>query len=187
MIAGTHIAFAAFCAIIAQGAGVPLEPISAATLAFGALLPDIDTTQSGLGKFVKPVSRFLERRFGHRTITHSLLGMAIVAALTFPVLGISSHAYIYLLLGYASHLVLDTMNIIGVPLLYPSRLQFWFIANRRWRVPYGSPAEWQWAFGFMLAALIIFPTSTEGFSFTFNRWLGIPSGVVADYLGIVLK
>jgi membrane-bound metal-dependent hydrolase YbcI (DUF457 family) len=184
MIAGTHVAFAALCGVIAQGAGAPLEPISAAALAFGSILPDIDTTQSGLGKFVKPVSRFLERRFGHRTITHSLLGMAILAALAFPLIGTAPNAYVYLLLGFASHLILDTMNIIGVPLLYPSRLQFWFISNRRWRVPYGSPAEWQWALGFALAALIILPTSQEGFSFAFNRWLGTPSGVVADYLAL---
>ncbi len=182
MIAGTHVAFAALCGVIAQGTGQPLEPISAAALAFGSILPDIDTTQSGLGKFVKPVSRFLERRFGHRTITHSLLGMAILAACAFPLARAMPGVYFYLLLGFASHLILDTMNIIGVPLLYPSRLQFWFISNRRWRVPYGSPAEWQWALGFALAALIILPTSTEGFSFAFNRWLGTPSGVVADYL-----
>jgi membrane-bound metal-dependent hydrolase YbcI (DUF457 family) len=182
MVAGTHIAFAALCAVIAQGSGQPLEPLGAAALAFGSLLPDVDTTQSGLGKFVKPISRFLERKFGHRTITHSLVGMAIVALCAFPIAQTMPAVFFYLLLGYGSHLLLDTMNIIGVPLLYPSRLQFWFISNRRWRVPYGSPAEWQWALGFALAALVIYPTSQEGFSFAFNRWLGTPSGVVADYL-----
>lgn len=111
--------------------GYPLALDTSAALAFGALLPDVDTTMSGLGKFIKPLSRLLERRFGHRTITHSLLGMLIVAVVTYPLAAVNVNTWLFLLLGFASHLILDTVNVIGVPLLYPSRLQFWFIGNRR--------------------------------------------------------
>ena len=50
-----------------------------AALALGSLLPDLDTAHSGLGRWAKPVSRQLERRFGHRTLTHSLIGLALLA------------------------------------------------------------------------------------------------------------
>src|SRR5690606_26210527 len=41
--------------------------------AFFAVLPDIDHTRSLIGKTFYPVAKFLDRKFGHRTITHSLL------------------------------------------------------------------------------------------------------------------
>ena len=52
----------------------------------------------------------------------------------------------------------------------------------RLRLPYGSSLEWQFAVCFALIAMVLFPTSDTGFSFAFNRWLGTPSGLVADYL-----
>lgn len=38
-----------------------------------ALLPDIDHTRSIIGKAVYPLARCLSVKFGHRTITHSLV------------------------------------------------------------------------------------------------------------------
>jgi membrane-bound metal-dependent hydrolase YbcI (DUF457 family) len=87
--AATHLAFAGLCGVLAQGFGHALTPDVVAGLSIGALLPDVDTTASGLGKFVKPVSSLIERKFGHRTITHSLLGAAFFQLLALPFLGSS--------------------------------------------------------------------------------------------------
>lgn len=117
MRGATHLAFAGLVGVITSGFGATPDVASGAALAVGALLPDIDTTTSDLGKFVKPVSRILERRFGHRTITHSLLGMAALALATSWLLLIHPQAWVWLLLGVATHLILDTCNVVGVPFL----------------------------------------------------------------------
>ena len=44
-----------------------------------ALLPDTDTPKSLIGSLLRPISRLLERRIGHRTVTHSLLALGLVA------------------------------------------------------------------------------------------------------------
>ena len=113
MRGATHLAFAGLSGVIASGFGATPDVASGAALAAGALLPDIDTTTSDLGKFVKPVSRWIERRYGHRTITHSLLGMAALALATSPLLLIHPQAWAWLLMGVASHLILDTCNVMG--------------------------------------------------------------------------
>ena len=74
MRAATHLATAGLTGVIATGFGADLTVASGAALAVGSLLPDIDTQHSGLGRLIKPLSGRLERTFGHRTITHSLLG-----------------------------------------------------------------------------------------------------------------
>jgi inner membrane protein len=42
----------------------------------GALLPDIDNARSSMGRKLGWVSKGLQRVAGHRTIFHSLLGLA---------------------------------------------------------------------------------------------------------------
>jgi len=43
----------------------------------GSLMPDIDMPKSTIGRLIPFISVPLERRFGHRTITHSLIGWLI--------------------------------------------------------------------------------------------------------------
>jgi inner membrane protein len=47
--------------------------------AFFSLLPDIDHTKSLIGKPFFPLARYLDRKSGHRTITHSLLCYFLLA------------------------------------------------------------------------------------------------------------
>lgn len=73
---------------------------------------------------------------GHRGITHSLLGLAIMTAVAWYVqdkIGIWQHWGINILpafmLGYGLHLLADAVTNSGVPLLYPYRKRFalsWF-------------------------------------------------------------
>ena len=183
MRGATHLAFAGLTGVIASGFGASLDVAGGAALAVGALLPDIDTTTSDLGKFVKPVSRVLERRFGHRTLTHSLLGMAALALATSWLLLIYPGTWAWLLLGVASHLILDTCNVVGVPFLWPSRLEAVMVRDRSLRVPYGSPKEFSWLAVMSLTAVALVPLSLDGFGPWFHRALGTPTGAVEDYLG----
>ncbi len=57
------------------------SPWYIATTIIASVLPDIDHTRSIIGKIFLPFSRFINRRFGHRTITHSLLVLLISSLL----------------------------------------------------------------------------------------------------------
>ena len=183
MRAATHLAFAGLVGVVASGFGSEPGVAGGAALAAGALLPDLDTTTSGLGRFCKPVSSVLERKVGHRTVTHSLLGLGVIGVATGPLVLLSSAAWVWLLVGTLTHILLDTANITGVPLFWPARLEVVLVRDRSMRVPYGSPKEFTWLGCFAVAALALMPLSTDGFSPWFHRMLGTPYGAVEDYLG----
>jgi inner membrane protein len=66
--------------------GAPLHPAPIGMAAFCSLLPDIDKPQSHMGRLCPSLSRFLYRRVGHRTLTHSIFGWAIAAIVFLGVL-----------------------------------------------------------------------------------------------------
>jgi inner membrane protein len=85
-------------------------------------LPDIDHTKNLIGKPFFPIARDLDRKFGYRTITHSLLfyfGLALVIGIIEKTWFDSRIITSIFLWSYASHLILDMLTIQGVPLLYP--------------------------------------------------------------------
>ncbi len=182
MKAATHLAFAGVVGVAAVGFGGSPGVAGGAALALGALLPDLDTAHSGLGRWARPLSGRLERRFGHRTLTHSALGALLLACLTSWLLLLHPAVFWWLLVGYFSHLLLDTANISGVPLLWPSKLQFWLVGNRSWRVPYGSTKEFYWFGAFCATAALLVPLSIDGFTPWFHRVFPTPYGAVSDYL-----
>ncbi len=182
MTAGTHLAGAALTASLLRGVGVEVGLVEGVALAWGSVMPDIDTTTSGPGKFVRPLSSFLERRFGHRTLTHSLPFLLALALLLYPLWRASPGVYWAFLAGYLSHLLLDTLNVNGVPLLWPWRVQFWFFASREWRIRYASPQEATLALVLALFAFVLWPVSGQGFASAFRHLVGTPEVAVLDYL-----
>jgi inner membrane protein len=62
----------------------------------------------------------LMRTVGHRTLTHSLLGVALFALPVWLVLGGFPALALSLVAGYASHVFADALNTRGVPLLWPA-------------------------------------------------------------------
>ncbi|MDR1339780.1 MAG: metal-dependent hydrolase [Prevotellaceae bacterium] len=53
-----------------------------------SILPDIDTTKSFIGKIFYPLAWFIGRRFGHRTLTHSLIFILAVWAASAAMIGL---------------------------------------------------------------------------------------------------
>lgn len=84
------------------------EPTIATTagIAIGALLPDIDSQNSLVGKYIPVIPHLLK----HRSATHSLL---------FPVVLYFVPDMQWLALGMLSHLALDFLNPDGLPMLWP--------------------------------------------------------------------
>ncbi len=139
MNATTHAVFGVAaltgCSLLV-GDEPPLYAYPAAVLA--AWLPDLDNPRSRLGNglsrvknpvldaVVRPASWALRvtsftlsRTVGHRTLTHSLLGVVLFVALVSLVTPLSPDLFVALVAGYASHLVADALNTRGVPLLWP--------------------------------------------------------------------
>jgi len=106
--------------------------------AVGSLLPDLDQASNRLwgllpggnstGKILK------DALLGHRTLSHSLLGLFIVYKITwwlFPKLFNASFIdpdiiALSLLNGYISHLCADGITEEGLPLLFPFKWKFGF-------------------------------------------------------------
>lgn len=95
---------------------------------FSSMLPDIDHPKSLIGKIFYPLAKYLDRNFGHRTITHSLavlvplfvLFMIIELNVVNPYFDRSGASFsMIFLFAYLSHLILDMLTVQGIPLFYP--------------------------------------------------------------------
>lgn len=71
----------------------------------------------------------------HRTLSHSLLSLAIIGVLAFMGLPNNNIAF-YIITGYAVHLLEDTLTNKGIPHLYP------FIQTK-YRLPLMSTGSWK--------------------------------------------
>ncbi len=125
--------------------------VFAAIAAFGALLPDLDASESKIKHLripntqIKPFllpATVVSRTDQHRGLLHSLAGLGFVAATTaLPVWMVCGWApALALLLGYISHLVADAATISGIRLLYPKAARY-YLLPRSWRFTTGSLAE----------------------------------------------
>ncbi len=162
--------------------GPPLTIVKAVTLAlvvkkvvyyvmvgFGALLPDIDNARSMFGHKLGWVSKEIQRIAGHRTVFHSILGLALGSLLTIglqqlviyllaqrgfaaPALYIRGSYLVFfaVLFGCIMHIAADALTQGGVPLLWPMPKRFGFPPNPRWRFRTGTWPEFAIVWGFMI-------------------------------------
>ena len=169
LTAPTHVVFAEFVyLLLLTTTGVLLSPVNALAVGISSLLADVDTGASYVGRLFSPLSRFLERRFGHRTLTHSLLFTFLSSLILFPVSFLSSDIYICLATGYLTHPLLDTMTVNGVRLFYPfanHRCVFPFDVNNpgRYRVQTGSRMDRALAVFFLIACIPVFYIAHQGY------------------------
>lgn len=93
----------------------------------GSLVPDIDQPNSTMGKRLGPISKLLNKMFGHRGLIHFPLFLALIAGLLYMgYLYIDTKwQIIYMMLslgfivGYISHIFLDMFNSEGIKLFGP--------------------------------------------------------------------
>jgi inner membrane protein len=164
MIAGTHLAFAS--ALYLGGAALfeyPPDPVSWGLAGATSLLPDIDLPTSRLGRTLFWASTRLERRFGHRTLTHSALALAAVALLAAPLLLFKPLWFWSVVGGYWSHLWADMLNPRGTDLFWPSPLRVVMPARQRHRLEVGGKGERVLLSALTVACLALYPVSGLGF------------------------
>jgi len=113
MLASTHYAFSLLLC------SMNVEPSIAVSASFFSLLPDIDHPDSLIGRIFLPLSKFLQKRYGHRTVTHSIFAILALTLLLIPINLISVSFYFCSLLAFSSHIFIDLFNRSGVRLFAP--------------------------------------------------------------------
>ena len=164
MTLGTHVAFASV--LYLGGAtlfGYRPDWIGWLLAAAASLLPDVDLPPAKIGRLFWFLSGPLERRFGHRTLTHSLVALSAVAALSGPLMAIHPLYCWAVVGGYWSHLWIDMLNIRGVDLFWPAPVRLVTPGNRNWRLEVGSKGEMVLLSGLLVAAAALYPLSHIGF------------------------
>ncbi len=179
MMALTHVAIGTVgCAGLAALFGVDISPPVLGAAALGSLLPDVDTPSSRAGFCVYPLALWLERKFGHRTVTHSITGIGVCALLFSPLLLFAwGHTpFMALVCGFALHLAGDACTKAGIPLMWPRRERWVFPGDAKFRLKTGSMAEWVVLGAVLLVATLTLPVARMGP----RRWLHVVRGDIGS-------
>ncbi len=160
MTARTHDLAAATALAVAVLVWAPetlrLSTLLLALLAnqLGGVAPDIDQPTAPLWRNL-PEGHFAGKFFGkllggHRFISHSLLGLALFAYLSNLLLHFLRPVMIHVdirlvwwafIIGYVSHLVMDSLTKEGVPWLLPIPFKFGVPPLRKFRITTGKAVE----------------------------------------------
>ena len=124
--------------------------VLAAAAALGALLPDLDASESKIKHLKIPNTQIkpfmlpalvVSRSDQHRGLLHSFAGLGMMALFFLPAtFWVGWAPATALLLGYFSHLMADAATKSGVRLFYPSPKQFHLLPPN-FRFTTGSLAE----------------------------------------------
>jgi inner membrane protein len=155
------------------------DPLVLGVAAVAAQLPDIDTSKSLPGRVLFPISHFLERRFPHRSVTHSFIATGLIALAGLPLMFWKQMLWQALILGYFFGWFGDVFTKSGVCAFYPNPARLVIPGNPRMRLSTGSGAE---VFVFVALLSVAIATininSNGGILTAFNKVLGVPSGAV---------
>jgi inner membrane protein len=186
-LAGAAVFYLVYCALTED----PVSIEGLAATAAGSLLPDIDTPTSSIGRPLFPLARRINEKLGHRTATHSFLGVAVfaLAAAALEALAratglLSPDGFplaVCLTLGYLSHVLIDTVNKTGVELFWPSRLRCVFFLNERYRIAAGGAGDYWFMVGALILALAMYPVARDGFTRSLHRAFGDVHSVAMDF------
>ncbi len=174
MTSPTHISFSLFTLAFASvGQGMEFNYENAIICALGSLSPDIDNSKSWLGRIFPFISKPVENKFSHRTLTHSLLAIvfvfliAVIVKILFDTGNFNPLAFA---IGYTSHILIDCASVQGVKILYPFSMRnavFPFDTQQpeAYRIIVGSKADVALGFVFVFLtipfAYISFKTHTK--------------------------
>jgi len=202
MLAPTHSVFGIFLTLIILAVfgvqwGLHWTIILFAIL--GAIIPDIDHPRSIIGKIFSPISAPLERRYGHRTVTHSLAGWAVSSA----IFGLLVLLVIWLLgfiwdfglgvwelaprwiaafsISYFSHLVLDMFNKRGSQMFWPDPGRDVIPRNPKFRTESGSKIEVLIFCIFLALMFLALPISKYGITSSLRWLLATPGSAIEEF------
>jgi inner membrane protein len=176
MLAKTHILLSI---TLTSFALETIQPVVLGVAALASQLPDVDTSTSFAGRVLLPISRWLEHRFAHRTVTHSFVATGIIALLALLLRWHNPQLWYAVMLGYFGGWFGDAFTKSGVAAFYPlSNARLVIPANPRLRLSTGSRAESLVCVGLLLSLLLSAHLhSNGGLRQTLQAWLAQPEGV----------
>lgn len=178
MMSLTHMAFSTSVTALAL---CTYDPGLLIVSAIASQLPDLDTPNSRIGRILAPVSAIVSK-YGHRQITHSLLGTAIAWAIFLPLLYFGHLWYWSAALGYLSGWLLDAASKTGVPIFYPSPKRGVFPLDPEFRIRTGSTVERLFqAIVIAILVLVVSVNMSGGALASFSNLLGSSTGAVEAY------
>ncbi len=197
MLAPTHSVFGIFLTLIILavfGVQWSLHWTIILFAILGAIIPDIDHPKSFIGKLLKFISIPLERKYGHRSITHSLIGwlifsfgfFLIIVVPSFVIFNLSFVIYGWRWLAafsiaYLSHLVLDMFNPRGIQMFWPDPGRDVIPRNPKFRPDSGSKIE---VFIFLILLILMFlafPISKYGIGSSLRWLLATPGSAIEEF------
>lgn len=153
-----------------------------------SIIPDIDHPNSPVGKAVLPLSRYINKNHGHRTITHSLLFLGTMTLIVYIIeqyiIGSGAAYSIITFWGIFSHIILDMITKSGVYIFYP------WIRNRPavipgkedLRISTNNVRAELTVFGFFcVSAWFLTPLFQNGFWTSYNRTFGTIKHVHSEF------
>lgn len=155
-LAAAHAAYLGACLATAHQP----QPAEALVALGGALIPDLDSPQSYAGRVLPPFSGWIERTFGHRTVTHALLTQAAVGLLAWWLL--PGGFFMALLAGWVSHSLADMMTPSGVCWFWPSRVRCVLPGNPRFRMEVMGGGELGFVIVMAFACVLMMPLAATG-------------------------
>jgi membrane-bound metal-dependent hydrolase YbcI (DUF457 family) len=197
MLAPTHSVFGIFLTLILLAVfgvqwGLHWTIILVAVV--GSIMPDIDYPRSLVGTIFRPISAFLENRYGHRTVTHSLLGWLIASlgfGLIIAVLMLVIHNEEFAILAprwaaafslsYFSHLLLDMFNKRGSQMFWPDQGRDVIPKYYKLRTESGAPIEVAIFLALVVLMVLALPISTYGVGTSLRWLLATPEAAIDEF------
>jgi inner membrane protein len=203
MLAPTHSIFGIFLTLIflaVFGIQLSLHWSIILVAILGAIIPDIDHPRSVIGRTFPFISIPLERRYGHRTITHSFIGWFISSIIFSVVVVLISIIYAVLIrsadplsnpliarwiaafsISYFSHLILDMFNPRGSQMFWPDTGRDVLPKNPRYRPESGSREEIFIFIVLFFLMLLAFPISKYGIASSLRWLMATPGSAIQEY------
>ncbi|MEA5498029.1 metal-dependent hydrolase [Limnoraphis robusta] len=180
MMALTH------CAISAAGVGFALsstDPLVLGLAILGSQLPDLDTSTSLIGQVFFPISRWLEQKFPHRTLTHCFGATIAIAICSLPLkFHFGLKVWLALWLGHLIACFSDTFTKQGVQLFWPQPVWCVFGSNPHRRLTTGGTGEyWVLCLAVALCVLNIQLNNAGGVVMVTANSLGLRGESVSVY------
>jgi inner membrane protein len=178
MMNSTQAVFSVALTSLAMGTA---DPVLLGTAAIASQFPDLDTSKSWIGRLppLTMISRWIEKRYSHRTLTHSFLFSLGLAVVTFPLSVWNQSLWIALNLGYFLGWYADNFTKQGVCAFFPHPGRLVTPGNPRLRLSTGSSAEYFLLVVLVCMAIAIINLNTSGGILkAFNQTLGLSSGAV---------
>ena len=167
---------------------LPWTATGVVVAAAASAAPDVDTLGSTVGRVFSPLARRIERRHGHRTLTHCYAAQLAVAVVALPLVYLGQpHLYAALVVGYASHPFLDTLTVQGVRVWWPwsDRRGVFPYYNRQptaYRTTTGSRADSFFGAFFLVATVPLAVVQHDGYPRLVRVVQADASAAVRDFL-----